>query len=82
MQKEVSLSEVIEKFKLKGYTLSFYKKNNYIYCNNPAMNFHTHELIIEEVYSAVEKRNSSARSVVYTIESAKPGIKGLLINDY
>ncbi len=82
MQKDLSLSEVIETFKNKGYTYSFYKKNNYIYCNEPALNFHTHELKIEEVYSAGEKGNISSRSVVYTIESAKLGIKGLLISDY
>ncbi|MEO6231362.1 MAG: hypothetical protein ABJB11_05080 [Ferruginibacter sp.] len=82
MQKDLSLNEVVEIFKSKGYTYSFYKKNNYIYCNSPALNFHTHELNIQEVYSAVDKGNISSRSVVYTIESARLGIKGLLINEY
>ena len=81
MQDGNSYSTVLEELKSRGYTHSFFKKGNFIYCKNPDLNFHTHELQIAEVYRAQENGNTNLRSVVYTIESVKLGIKGLLLND-
>ena len=79
MRKSHSLTQVLEELKNKGYTHQFFKKNNYILCADPELNFHTHELEIEEVFREHDKLSGS---VVYTIESVSLGIKGLLLNHY
>lgn len=81
MQDGNSYSMVLEELKSRGYIHIFFKKGSYIYCKNPDLNFHTHELEIAEVYRAQENGNARSGPVVYTIESVKLGIKGLLLND-
>ena len=82
MQKSHSLTQVLEELKNKGYTHHFFKKNNYILCEDPELNFHTHELEIAEVFREHDKESLLSGSVVYTIESVSLGIKGLLLNHY
>ncbi len=82
MEQNKSLQQVLDELKRNGYTHSFFKKNNYILCRDPELNFHTHELQIEEVYRGHDTENISTGSVLYTIESAALGIKGLLLNHY
>lgn len=76
------MEQVLNELKQRGYTHSFFKKNNFIYCKDPDFNFHTHELQIEEVFRGHAADNLLNGSVLYTVESVALGIKGLLLNHY
>ncbi|MEO6721186.1 MAG: hypothetical protein ABIN67_12525, partial [Ferruginibacter sp.] len=76
------LGEVLEALKNEGYTYNFFRYNNCIYCKDPYLNFHSHELEIEEVFRSYDAGNMPASAIVYTVRPATPGIKGLLLNDY
>ena len=82
MEHRQSMKQVLDDLKDKGYTHSFFKKNNFIYCKNPDLNFHTHELQIEEVYRGPETDSSLNGSVIYKVESVALGIKGHLLNHF
>ncbi|MDO9376440.1 MAG: hypothetical protein Q7T76_18595 [Ferruginibacter sp.] len=82
MQERQSMDQVLNDLKQKGYTHSFFKKNNFIYCKDPELNFHTHELQIEEVYRGHVTGSVLNGSVLYKVESLALGIKGHLLNHF
>ncbi len=78
MEKE--LSEELEKFKSQGYTSSFIRKNDILYCIDRELNFRIYELVITEQYRFESKYEPFKNIVLYTVESAEYSLKGLLIN--
>lgn len=78
LKKFYTLSEAQFFLQEMGYTDRFNLYNGYLHCIDKALNFRPHELEITEVYSG----NQDDNAILYAIESAEHGLKGLLVNSF
>lgn len=63
-----------------GYTFHFIKNRDYFFCCETKMNFKGHELNITEMFRYENKNDPGKNGVIYAIESAEYGLKGVLVN--
>lgn len=75
-----SLEHALEDLQKNGYTCSFIKNNDYIYCTEKDMNFRSYELNITEKFRFEDKQEPSRNSILYAIESPEFGVKGFLLH--
>jgi hypothetical protein len=80
MTAEQTFMEVLEGLKRRGYIFNFIKKNDSLYCSEKDMNFRSYELNITEQFRYENRFEPSKNTIVYAIESAEYGLKGLLVN--
>lgn len=75
-----SIENALYELNKAGYICRFIKKDNYFHCPEKDMNFYTHELEITEAYRYENKISPQQNAVVYAIEAAGYGLKGVLLN--
>lgn len=80
MKQYQNIQNALEDLKSHGYLLRFIKRDKYFHCLDKDLNFCTHELNIEEAYRYEDKQQPGQNTVLYSIESASYGIKGILVN--
>lgn len=73
-------SEALNELKSSGYTYTFLKKNEFLYCAEKELNFRSYELTITEKFRYENRNEPSMNSVLYAVESAEYGLRGFLIN--
>lgn len=76
----VSINDALHNLQKKGYTYTFIKLNQYIYCTDKKLNFKSHELTITEKFRYENKFDPSLNNVLYAIEAPEYGLKGFLVN--
>ena len=77
LKKFYTLSEAQYFLQGMGYIHKFNLCNGYLHCSERELNFRPHELEITEVYSG----NQDDNAILYAVESAEHGLKGLLVHD-
>lgn len=80
MKQYQNFQNALEDLKRHGYLLRFIKRDKYFHCLDRDINFCTHELNIEEAFRYENKQQPGQNTVLYAIESASYGIKGILVN--
>lgn len=76
-----TLSEAIEKARMKGFTNDFVMSENGFMCSNTKEKFKPEDLQITKVYRFEGMSDPDDMSVLYLIES-KSGTKGILVDAF
>lgn len=80
MKQYQNIQNAMEDLRRHGYLLQFIKKDKYFHCLDKNLNFCTYELTIEEAYRYEDKHEPGHNKILYSIESASYGLKGILVN--
>ena len=75
-----TVSQAVSGLRERGYTVDFNLAENCLVCNGDKYDIHAFE--ITEVHRFEGDTDPSDEAVVYAIESAGKGVKGILVSGY
>ena len=78
----LTVTEVLDDLKSKGYNIDFNLNNNCLICHSNALEIHPEEFVVDKHYRFEGFSDPADEAIVYAISSTKHDIKGTLIDGY
>lgn len=82
MNTMTTLSEITNLLKVRGYTIDFNLKENYLECGGNLLKIYPGEFTIDKHYRFEGPSDPGDEAIVYAISSQKYNVKGILVNGY